>query len=148
MLTITYVTGDIKMFTAPAAFCDAVRRSLRFSKRSFSSCCRQRALTTFWPDALSRVASVTWSVSSCAFLYIGIVIAIMANTTTARTVTEIAKITPALTLTVKAMITEPITIMGDRSKSLSVMLTPERIFFTSFVMRVNSSEEPNLSRSA
>ena len=87
----------------------------------------------------------TESSPACTFLYIGMVIIIIPNTTTDSRGMVTTKINAAFTSMVKAMTMAPNTINGERRKSRSTILTPFCTWLTSEVMRVIMVEVPRVS---
>ena len=69
------------------------------------------------PSTLSRAL--------CTFLYMGMVIIITPNTTTANSGIATTKISALFTSMVNAIIMAPNTMIGERRNSLSTMFTPD-----------------------
>jgi hypothetical protein len=105
----------------------------------------EKALTTLTPDRFSLVLNINLSRSDWDFLYIGVVMSITPNITAESKGMTIAKLTPASTSMVNAIIIAPNTTNGDRNSSLSVKFIPDCTLVASVVIRVMTVDAPSVS---
>ena len=123
-LMITYVTGFNSADTRPTKRC--ICSSAAFF--SENACCSRGSIVnariTRTPSRFSRAAPSTPSSPPCTFLYSGVQVSKIANTTANNIGIATTNTSAAFASTVKAITIAPNTTKGDRSSSRSARFTP------------------------